>query len=93
LAGRGRVGQVIVEKRSLNAYVNGEKNRDREKAVEMARWSLRRGGRSGRFDCIQRPFSRIVLQSISIPNHLGHTTVQIATVGAHLLLVVVVCVC
>ena len=52
LAGRGRVGQVVVEKRSLNAYVNGEKNRDREKAVEMARWSLRRGGRSGRFDCI-----------------------------------------
>ena len=38
----GRVGQVVVVKRSPNAYVIGEYFRDREKAVVMAKWSLRK---------------------------------------------------
>ena len=77
----GRVGQVVVEKRSLNAYVNGKINRDREKAVEMARWSLRRGGRSGRFDCILKLNVNCKLTSATSP--LVSARVQIAAGWLH----------
>ena len=43
-------------KRSLNAYVNGEnfRNGRNGQVVAKKRWLLRRGGRFGRFDCIER---------------------------------------